>query len=89
VVSCGSSDSNKNQAPATNDDGTCKPVGTECKAQGYTEIALCKNKDETQFWYLVCTDAGCTTGDRIDCNGTDCGDAVSSAIAVCQPQLDH
>jgi hypothetical protein len=85
-VSCGSSDGNKSQTPASNN-GSCNPLGIDCTTQGYTELALCKNQDESQFWYLVCSDAQCTTGKRIDCAGADCDSAMDSAMQACLPQL--
>lgn len=84
-ASCGSSDGNKSQ-PA-DDKGSCNPLGIDCTTQGYTKLALCKNQDESQFWYLVCSDAQCTNGKRLDCAGADCDTAMDSAMQACLPQL--
>ena len=91
VTACSSS-GNSGSSDSVNPAGSkCTPVGDTCtnkdaSGKAYTQIATCHSSDSTQLWYLVCTDADCTAGTKIDCPNADCSSVVSEAVADCLPK---
>jgi hypothetical protein len=92
AVSCSSSGDSGNPDPVNPAGSKCQSIGgvtctnKDPSGKAYTYIATCHSSDSTQIWYLVCTDADCTTGTKFDCPDANCASVTSSAVDACLPK---